>query len=225
MAGFTKELKGEAALAEFDLTSGALRRILPLPDDGREHGLGDLVVASDGTLYLSDSLAPVIWRLDPGSAALAALIESPQFSSLQGLVIFNRTLLVADYANGLFAIDVSTRNLEEDPERAIHRLTPPANTTLFGIDGLVAAPGGVVGVQNGVEPQRLVYLALAPDFRSITKFTVLAAGLPDFGDLGLVTLAQGRLLVVANTGWENFDPEKQSPPAPHTVRVFQTRAP
>lgn len=225
MAGFTKELKGQAALAEFDLTSGELRRILPLPDDGREHGLGDLVVGQDGTIYLSDSLAPIIWRLDPGSTTIAALIESPLFSSLQGLVISNRTLLVADYANGVFAIDVNARNVEENAERAIHRLIPPANATLSGIDGLVAAPGGVVGVQNGVEPQRLVHLALPSDFRSITKFTVLAAGLPDFSDLGLVTLAQGRLLVVANTGWETFDPEKQPQPAAHVVRVFQTRAP
>ena len=43
MAGYTPEMKGYAALAEFNLATSELRRVIPVPVDGREHGLGDLV--------------------------------------------------------------------------------------------------------------------------------------------------------------------------------------
>ena len=50
MSGYTPEMKGQAALAEFNLATSELRRVIPVPPDGRDHGLGDLCVAPDGTV-------------------------------------------------------------------------------------------------------------------------------------------------------------------------------
>jgi hypothetical protein len=213
MSGYNPEMKGLAAIAEFNLATSELRRVIPIPSDGRDHGLGDLLVAPDGTVYATDSIAPVIWRLAPGDEEVDKLVDSPVFSSLQGLVLVERTLLVADYSNGLFAIDIGSGD--------ITALAPPPNTTLLGIDGLVGVPGGIVAVQNGVEPQRLLHLGLSPDMRSITACRVLAAALPHFTDLTLVTLASDRPTLIAGAGWEGFDPAKTKTPAAHTVRIFQ----
>jgi len=217
MSGFTADQKDHTGLAEFNLGTSELRRVIPLPGDGRSHALGDLLVAPDGTVYATDSKAPVIWKLAPGAEEFEKVADSPVFASLQGLVLAKDNLLVADYSNGLFTVELATGN--------ITALSPPKNTTLLGLDGLVAAPGGVVATQNGVEPQRVLHLALTPALDRVTSVTVIAAGHPHLTDLTLVTLVNDRPTVIAGAGWEGYNPEKAKQPPTHTVRLFQIALP
>ena len=217
MAEFSAELKGVAALAEFNLATSELRRVVGIPADGREHGVGDLTIGPDGTVYASDSKAPVIWALAPDSDEPHKVVDSPIFGSLQGILLEKRTLLVADYANGLFNVDVGTGN--------ITALPPPENTTLLGIDGLVRVDGGIVATQNGVDPQRVIFVRMSPDYDAILGVQVLASGLANLTDVGLVTVANERALVVAGTGWDTIESGKPHQPRAHTVRIFELALP
>lgn len=214
MAGYETAMRGHAGLAEFDLTNGELRRVIAVPNDGREHSLGDLVVAPDGTVYATDSKAPIVWQFAPDTDEPQKVVDSPIFGSLQGLALERGTLLVADHANGLFAIDLATRNITE--------LTAPADTTLVGLDGIAAIPGGLVCIQNGVTPQRVLRVSLAAGLDRINEVKVLASGQPELTDLTLVTLWQGRPTFIAGSGWDVFDVSKAKEPSPHTVRILQT---
>ncbi len=213
MTGFNVELEGRAALAEFDLATSELRRVVHLPLDGREHGLSDLVIAPDGTVYATDSISPVVWQLSPGAEDFEIVAESPLFGSLQGLVLERRTLVIADYTNGLFSIDLDRRDIQVIPT--------PNSTTLIGLDGMVAVPGGIVVTQNGTDPQRVLHLTLAPDLRSVTTVAILAAGLPELQDIGLITLMDSVPTLVANTGWEGFNAAPNRSPATRTVHLLQ----
>jgi sugar lactone lactonase YvrE len=215
--GYTPELKGQSALVDFELSTGKIRRIIPVPGDGRDHALGDLTVAEDGTVYATDNAAPIVWQFAPEADELEKVADSPDFYSLQGIVLFQRKLFVADYANGLFSIDLASR--------AITPLAPPPDTTLLGIDGMVLVPGGIVATQNGIEPQRLVRLALSPDLAEVAELTVIASALPNFRDLALVTLVNDRPTFIAGSGWEGYDPAKRPDPPAHTVRIFQAALP
>jgi hypothetical protein len=217
MSGYTPDLKGHAALAEFNLATSELRRVIPAPDDGREHGFSDLLVAPDGTVYISDHKSPVVWLLAPEAEELQKAVESPLFSSLQGLTLENRLLLVADFANGLFTIELGTGN--------ITALAAPKNVTLVGIDGLVTVPGGIVAIQNGVDPQRVIRVTLTPELNAITSVSVLAAGHPHLTDLGLLTRVENRIAFVAGAGWENLDSARNREPSVHTVRIFHVTLP
>ncbi len=217
MSGFNKNLKGQAGLAEFNLATGDLRRVVPVPGDGRDHLLGDLTVAPDGTVYATDSAAPVIWSLAPNAVDMEKLVESPDFVSLQGIAFMNRTLLVSDFGNGLFAIDPANAR--------VRAFAPPPHVTLLGLDGLVAIPGGLLATQNGVEPQRVVRIKLSRDLAAVEDVSVLASGLPNFTDVTLLTLVNDRPVAVASSGWDGFDPAKSPHPAAHTVRLFQVALP
>ena len=217
MSGYTPEMKGQAALAEFDLATSELRRVVPVPADGRDHGLGDLCVAPDGTVYATDSKSPVIWFLAPDAEELQKSADSPVFGSLQGVTLERRTLVVADFSNGLFTVDLGTGN--------ITALPAPKNTTLVGLDGLIPVPGGIIAVQNGVEPQRVIRVAFSPELDTVTSVNVLASSLPDLWDLSLITLMNDRPTFVTGAGWDGVDAAKNRPPPAHTVRVFQLPPP
>lgn len=213
MEGFTGELEGQAALAAFSLATSELVRVVHAPVDGRAHGLGDLAIGPDGTVYATDSKAPVIWKLAPDAEEMQVVADSPALGSLQGLVLEDRILLVADHANGLFTVALDSG--------LIQALATPPNTTLVGLDGLAPIPGGVVAVQNGVEPQRVLQLMLNPGFTGIARIQVLAAGQPHLTDLTLLTLINEQPTVIAGAGWEAYDSRRSTLPPAHTVRLLQ----
>ncbi len=217
MAGYTPDQKGHTGLAEINLGTSELRRVIPLPGDGRDHALGDLLVAPDGTVYATDTRSPIIWTLPPGAEDFQKLVDSPVFASLQGIVLHKGLLLVADYSNGLFTVELATG--------AVTALAPPKHTTLLGLDGLAAAPGGVIATQNGVEPQRALHIALTPEWDRVTGVTVLAAALPHLTDLTLIALVNDRATFIAGSGWDGYNPEKAKQPPAHTVRIFQAPLP
>ena len=214
MQGYTDADKGRAFLAAYDLATRRLIATYPLPADTGEHVLGDFVVAGDGTIYVSDSAAPVIWRLTPGAAALEKWLESVEFLSLQGLALSadGRQIYVADYANGLWQVDLGTRTPR--------LLAAPAHTTLFGIDGLYAVPGGLIAVQNGINPQRVIRIDLATD-GTPSAVRVLGAGHPSMSDLALGQVIAGHFDFIGNAGWE-LHAKPDAKPTPRNVVILRT---
>lgn len=214
MKGYTDADQGRAFLAAYDLKTRKLRATFPIAADSRNHVLGDFVIAADGTIYVSDSTAPILWRLTPGATALEKWLEHDDFLSLQGLALSadGRQLHVADYANGLWRIDVATR--------AATLLDAPARATLFGLDGLYAVPGGLVAVQNGVTPQRIVKISLGAD-GSAQGVKILGAGHPAMSDLSLGQVVNNHFDFIGNAGWAHFEKAKEPAPA-RTVVILRT---
>ena len=209
MAGAGADEGARSALIAFDFASGKISARYPVPADGRKHLLGDFILAADGTLYATDSFSPVIWRLPPGGTQLEPWLEHDDFLNLQGLAFSadGRSLFVADYSNGLWRIDVATKTPG--------LLTAPANATFFGIDGLYAVPGGLLAIQNGINPQRVLRLDPATGTAQ-----VVASGYPAMTDLSLGTVAGGRFHFIADSGWALFDPPPEKAPKPREVTIY-----
>lgn len=221
MRGFTEDLDGTSALVEIALATGKVVRSWPVPraaGDRYSHVLGDLALAADGTVWLTDSGAPVLWRLAPGAPGLEAWLESPEFPSLQGVIARSpTTLLVADHANGLLRIDVATRRLQ--------LLPPPSGATLIGLDGLIPLPDGrVVAVQNGTRPARVLRLELAPGDEAVIAVDVLESAHLAMAGPALGCMGPGGVVhVIGNAGWPRFnDGAAESPP--RSVPVFRIQA-
>lgn len=221
MRGYTNELDGAAGLAEFDLDTGALRRMIPVPKttDHMTHMLGDLALAADGTVYLPDSGAPTLWRFTPGASELEAFAESPEFMSLQGVVIapeFN-VLYLTDHANGLLRLDLASR--------VVKRMESPPDTTLIGTDALVRAPNGdLIAVQNGLKPARVLRLKLDESGEVVEKVTVLESAHLNMPAPALGCVATGGdFFFIGNAGWSRFEGEEVKPTAPRPVPVFKTK--
>ena len=147
----------------------ALTGRFPIPDDGAPHGLGDLVIARAGDAYASDSRGPGIYRVPAGADSLERFVTSPLLLSAQGLAFdaAERTLYVADYSRGILRVDLATREV---------RLLDAARTCMaLGIDGLYPVRGGLVGIQNGVDPARVVRLRLSRAASGSTRWKCWSA--------------------------------------------------
>lgn len=194
--GFKPEDKGKSALLRIALADG---RILETITAGEGmHHFGDVVLAPDGEVYVSDSASPVIYRVsgEPGAATLEPFVRGP-FRSLQGMAVAGAILYAVDYSNGLFAIDRRTADL--------HRVRVPATVSLLGVDGLYSSGAlTLVGTQNGTNPPRIVRISLAPGGLAVSSVQTLLANHPLMGDPTLGVLAGGRFYFNAYAQWDLF---------------------
>ena len=208
---------GRGAVVGVDLDSGRRVAELPLPDDGRPHVPGDLSLAPDGTLFVSDGAAGVVWVRRPGSTSLEMLTGPDRLVSPQGSVLSadGRTLWLADYSLGLLAVDPATGEARQ--------VARPENAALLGIDALLRHGSDLIAIQNGVRPARVLRIRL--DGERVASWEAIAAALPEFEEPTGAFLDAERLWLVANSHWDRFeggrlrDPEALSPPLVLRIEV------
>lgn len=217
--GMPPEHKGRAGILKIDLASGRLLQRYDAPV-AADRAFGDLTVAADGAVYISDAVAGEIWTLKPGAAALERLIAPGMLASPQGLVVTpdGRRLIVADYTSGLYAIDLATRQ--------VSRLPAPANASLIGIDGLIRDGDDLIAFQNGVNPQRVLRLKLDADFTRVAGWNALAANLPNLDEPTSGVVVGNDLVFVARSQWTDFKDDgtlRRNPPGPAVIARLKLR--
>jgi sugar lactone lactonase YvrE len=199
MVNFKKEEQGIAAVLKFDLRTKKLIKKYPLSNATKKHALGDLIIRSNGDVFTTDSMSPAVYVIRAQKDEIELLLEDPEFGSPQGLASSSdeRHLFMADYSTGLFDIDVNTKK--------VRHLAPLTGATLLGIDGLYFHKGSLIGVQNGVTPQRVVRILLTSDLGRVERLEVLEANNPVFLEPTLGVLVENTFYFVANSQWPLVD--------------------
>ena len=185
---FERHREDGAAVLKIDRRSGKVLRTIAAP--AGKHIFGDLTVAANGDVYVSDSGTPAIYRIHDDD--LEPLIEGAPFVSLQGLAARGNTLYVADYSKGVYAVDLTTHDAT--------LLRVPEDITLLGVDGLYIASGGLIATQNGVNPHRVIRIRL--DGLDVKGVETLAANLPGMDEPTLGAIHGGAFYFNANSQWE-----------------------
>jgi sugar lactone lactonase YvrE len=122
--GITVPGKKETALKSFDLKTGAPKGSVALPDTGSL--CNDIVIARDGSAFVTDSLHPRILRLKPGASQFDVWVENEVFGTkgpnLDGIAFgSDGQLYVNTYAGGkLFRVAVG----KDGSAGAVTELTP-----------------------------------------------------------------------------------------------------
>jgi len=199
MVNFKKEEDGTSAVLKFDLRTKKLLKKYVLTNAGKKHALGDLTVQSNGDVFTTDSLSPAVYVIHPQKDEIELFLEDPGFGSPQGLAFSNdeQHLFMADYSTGLFDIDVKTKH--------VAHLAPLAGATLLGIDGLYFYKDSLIGVQNGVTPQRVVRVALSQDLKRAARLEVIEANNPVFLEPTLGVIVKDTFYFIANSQWPLVD--------------------
>jgi hypothetical protein len=207
MVNFKKQEDGSSAVFKFDLKTGKLIKRYVVPDASKPHALGDLTIESNGDVFSSDSLTPAVYVIRPKKDEIELFLENEGFASPQGLAFSSdeRHLFMADYSTGLFDIDVKTKT--------VAHLPPLTGATLLGIDGLYFYNDCLIGIQNGVAPQRVVRLRLTKDLKRVERCEVLEANNPLFDEPTLGALVNDYFYFIANSQWGLVDDKAQLGPA------------
>ena len=201
------------ALLKIDLASGRVLARYPAPD--QDQMLGDVTLASDGTVYVAGG---DLFQLRPGSDALEVLTPAGLMRSPQGMAATpdGAALIAADYSSGLWRVDRASG--------AATRLEAPADASLIGVDGLTTDGRFIYALQNGTAPQRVLKLILDAGWRRIEAVEVLAANLPQLDEPTTGLVHDGELVFVSRSQWSDFDGEgAPRAPSPEPALISRLR--
>ena len=179
------------ALMALNASGKVMTRIAP--PTGSFHP-GD-VSASAAGVFVSDSQNGAVYRLSKDGYSLSAVVEPGVGKSGQGMAPdeAGQQLLVADYSQGIAAVDLATN---------VRTVLPRQDgKPLRGIDGLTRCGSTFYGIYNGAAPGLLV---------SINRTTTgieFGQPLDDFTlpDPTQIAFDGKRLLIVADSGWATID--------------------
>jgi len=209
MDGFQQGDPGAPGVFEYDVDTGRLRKEHVPPAGGDPAAFDDLTVAPDGTVYVNDAANPRIWKIAPGGS-LEVFLTSSELGGTQGLAVSGdgKTLYASDYRQ-LYAVDIASKK--------VALIGVPPDLALNGIDGLAWFDNGVVAVQNGISPHRVIRLDLTPDGRRIAKARILEMNHPDFDEPTLGVVVDRAFFFSADSQGQKFQNAK-NPIAPGDMR-------
>ncbi|PYP90485.1 MAG: hypothetical protein DMG65_11375 [Candidatus Angelobacter sp. Gp1-AA117] len=198
-AGFPKEDEGQTALLAIDPKTGHTLRRFDL--ESKPAVLGDMSIAADGTVYVTDSVGGGVYRVrgDLKKAALEKIAEGLFSPQTPVLAQDGKRLFVADYPLGIAVIDLTS------PSAVLNYLPHLDSMAVTGLDGLHLAGDSLIGVQNGTNPQRLVRFQLNHAQTRIISSEVLEQSTEQLGSPTHVVGVNDWIYVSGNTGWDKVD--------------------
>jgi sugar lactone lactonase YvrE len=198
MIGYRSAHEADGAYALALADGKIVRRVVFA--DRETHLSNDLGVASDGTVYLTDSAGGGLYRIPPDRDELELVVPTGTFGYPNGLALAGDDRLYVADALGIALVSFDTRT--------VHRLTAPPGVALGGIDGLVLEGNRLLGVQGSLGKPRIV--AITVDGDRATGLTVLenSAAL----DQPTTTCVwQGALYTIANSQIDAIGPDGVRP--------------
>lgn len=211
---------GRSDVELYDLARGALLRRFELPRGAHEPG--DICLAPNGDLYVSDGREGVIRVIRASADSLALFVRNGPFVSPQGCAVDARgdRMFVADYALGLMEVDLATG--------AVKRVPRPSTVAVNGIDGLTMSGDRLIGVQNGTAPNRVLEIRLSRDHTAIEAVCVIARNAGRIRGATHVAAIGSDIVFVENGGFDDYEPTGllkagATPVAPRIGRLSLTR--
>ncbi|MFK7908680.1 MAG: hypothetical protein AB8B69_26365, partial [Chitinophagales bacterium] len=197
MVNFEEKEEGYTGIFKYDLDSGELLGKYLLQEE-EAHWLGDFVLHPNGDVYATDSKQAFIYYKKMKSDSLEKYVSHPNFVSLQGITldIPASSLFVADYRNGIFKIDLESRQ--------ILQMIPPKEVSLKGIDGLYFYHNSLITIQNGVNPMRVMRHKMDENQLTFYHSQILDHNHPAFDEPTLGVIVEGTLFYVANSPWTKY---------------------
>lgn len=189
---------GRAGIFKFDLKNGKLLDSYLSPGNTRQtFFLSSLALGEDGAVYAADGVNNVVYQVREGQ--FRRILHAPMLSSISALAVSgdDKRLYLADIERGLIGFDLAT--LKPFDVRV------PDKLTLEAISAMRWYQDGLVILQGGMQPQRVMQLRLNAEGNTITGLAPLEAANPAFDLPSAMALDGNNLYLIGNSQKDNYD--------------------
>ena len=191
------ETVGQCGVFRYDLKSGALIQKYLAGNRSEPVAFNDLTLAPNGDVYISAG-PDGVYRIDRQADVLAPFLPVPG-AWINGIAIApdGESLYFANSGFGIEVVNLRTK--------ARRLLSLPAGVVFNGVDGLYVHGESLVGIQNGVRPERVVQGFLSPQHDRITRIRVLESAHPSYDVPTTGVIVGNSLIYIATTQLGSID--------------------
>lgn len=204
-----------AGIFAYHLDTKKLVKKISYPLDTVQRFFNDLVIAPDGSIYITDTYGHCIWKWsmsmnEPMKLKLNQSVEYPN-----GITISpdGKFLLVAT-DKGLERVDIANERIStvKMPENSV-----PSN----GLDGIELYKNSIVGIQNGLanKTSKIIRYFLSNDFQTIDKTKIIDDNNKYFNVPTTFAIENGYLFVLANSQMDNLNQENLTIISPDKLTI------
>lgn len=185
----TSNTDSGASLRQYSLASGKLIGTHALSG---EHLFNDLAISATGQVFVTDTREGAVYKASPNDSRLERVLPDRVFTAANGIALSpdGKTLYVANFGDGITAVDPASQSAKPVPQ--------PANICLGYIDGLYATKGSLITIQNGPMLPRIVRFGLGADGREIVSMRILERRNPTFDGITTGVLMDEHFFYIAN---------------------------
>lgn len=187
------EEQGQAGLFRYDISGRLVKKYVPR--EPGNHFFNDLVIAPDGTVYITDMIGGSIYRVGAGDS-LELFIGPGKLRSPNGITAdMDGTQLFVASSDGIAFVDVARRTVE--------MMTPSAGVDPIGVDGIYWHKGALIGIQGG-RRNRVQRFVIDIPGRRLTSAEVLEQNHPMFMNPTTGVIVGEDLYYIANSQFSSF---------------------
>jgi tetratricopeptide (TPR) repeat protein len=167
------ESLGLAGVFKYDLVSGGFMKNYLLPNQPDRHLFNDLVISSDGDVFVTDTLFKAVYLISHQDDELRLFCKLKEFGRPNGIALTeDEKYLYVAHSRGIAVIELRSKKTFE--------LRRAKNIALSGIDGLYFYKNSLIAIQNGFRPVRICRFFLNRDSTKVIGVKVIESGNPLF---------------------------------------------
>ena len=189
---------GRAGVFKFDLATGKfLKSYLSPVVPGQPFILSSIALGRDGEVYVADGVNRAIYQVRDDQ--FRRILHAPMLGSISALAVSTdgNRLYMADPERGVLGITLNDGKPFD--------VRVPEKLSLEGISALEVVGNDLLVVQSGMNPARVMRLALSPEGNTVVGVRPIEASNPQFGKIGTTALDGTTLYLIANEQKDNYD--------------------
>lgn len=181
----------------FDLKTGSVKQRYAIQDTLR-HLFNDLVLHPNGQVYITDTYASSIYKVDPAKQELKLFMRDSLLLHANGITYNEKGRIYIASSHGLVQLDHTSKKLS--------LLTYKDSKRAFWMDGLVFWNNSIIGVADST----IMQYHLNPEGNEIISERVVVEANDHFQEPTTAAVLQNKLYVLANSHLAAYNKNNES---------------
>ena len=189
----SKESSGLSAIFKYKLSNGQLLQSFKIPGKKGPSLFSAIHLTNKGELFIVDPLNKAVLKIGKGDKQISLAFSTPKYNSLRSITAdeTGEILYLSDSEQGIIVVSLKTQKFIT--------IENSGSLSLLGITDLIYDDNGLIFIQNGFKPERIMRIELKADKATVKNVFAIESAHPLFNSPSYgVVIGQG-LYYIANS--------------------------
>ena len=189
----TKESSGSSGVFKYKLSTGELQKSYLFPKIKNPSFISSMHLTDQGDLYFVGNINSVVLKIAQGADQMSVVFTSDKFTNMRNITTdeTGKIIYVSDAKEGIVVV--------ESTSGKYFVIENSDNLNLTGITDLIYDDNGLIFIQSGIKPERVMRLKLKKNKAQLDKIIPIESSHPLFNTVSYGAVIGNDLFYIANS--------------------------